>query len=127
MTNGFPVEFIPPEDILYRRVYRGYIKKGRVKPNAFRDSDPTYPGQRVGVSVLWQRYATPEDCKRTGKEPEDNGVATLLTEKVRSIDELLVEHDPLPESQGHSQIFGEKDEEVRVRLAREANLIISPG
>lgn len=126
MTSNFPIEEIPSSDNVFRRVYRGYIKNGRVKVNAFTDPPPKFEGERVGLSVLWEKHATIATCKSTGKEPENNGVAALSVGKIREIDALQVVHDPKVESQAHSQIYGRKDEEVRVQLSRAATVVVNP-
>lgn len=105
--SSYPVEKIPNEDLVYRRVYKRFILDGKVIPAAFGHDD---------MSCDWERYAKPSDTIMRGKKVEDNGVVSLNVGATRRIDELEVVHDPSKDNRAHSLVKGEKDSEVRLKL-----------
>jgi len=70
------------------------------------------------MSTDWSKYSTPEATLGRARKPEDNGVVEMLVGSVRAISTLVVEHTPLPENRAHTEVFGNKDVEVRVLLQR---------
>lgn len=70
------------------------------------------------MSTDWSKYATPEDTLCRAKIPSDNGVIGMVVGEVRGIPGLTVEHSSLPENRSHTDVFGKKDPEVRLRLLR---------
>jgi hypothetical protein len=83
-------------------------------PGAFRDHGH-------GMSTNWQKYCeTPEEARSKAKDPVANGVVTLIAGDVRQISPLTVEHSPDRErnDRSHTDVVGEKDQEVRLKLLR---------
>jgi hypothetical protein len=42
----------------------------------------------------------------------------MVVGEIRGIPGLTVEHSPLPENRSHTDVFGNKDPEIRLRLLR---------
>ena len=120
--TDWPTELIPDHDRLYMRVHRNHQVNGTLSPGAFRDQPPG--GERPGMSTDWSRYSTPESTLRRARKPEDNGVVEMLVGHVRAIPNLLVEHTPLPDNRAHTDVFGQKDVEVRVLLQRACRWVV---
>lgn len=80
------------------------------------------------MSTDWDKYSTPEEaCLRATDLPTTEfAVVALPVGEVRSLSQL-VDHDPLPANRAHTNVIGEKDEEVRLKLARMAQVLLSPG
>jgi hypothetical protein len=105
------------------RVHEMWTKSGDVAPGAFKDRDG-------GMSTDWERYSTPEETRSRAKNPHLNKVIAFVAGDVRSIERLTVVHEPVQEGQvgpkgepippnrSHSEVFGEKTEEVRLKLSR---------
>jgi hypothetical protein len=113
-------EFIPDKDMLYFRVHKYWYRGGTFNTAVFADRE----GQG-GMSVDWSNYCpTPQRCQDGGKTPQDNGVVSFNCGEVRKIPPpLVVEHKPIynppdERNRAHSEVLGEKDEEVRVKLGR---------
>jgi len=106
---------------LYYRVHRTFVRDGKPVPSVFRDRDG-------GMSTDWSRYSTPDETRNRGQTPLDNGVIALDVWSVREIPQR-VEHEPLPDNRAHTEVFGEKDTEVRLKLLRIARweLPVVPG
>lgn len=118
-------ENIPNEDFLYIRVHKGYFVPKYIPfaPGAFKD-------QGGGMSTDWSKYSTPNETrnrvKQFGKLPENYAVIEMLVADVRAIENQIVEHTPdIPNlNRAHTDIFGEKDEEVRLKFSRIAQNIV---
>ena len=108
---GWPVEEILDSDQVYMRVHKSLAPSGELKPGAFRD-------QEGGMSTDWSKYATPEETRNRARNPADNGVIEMTVAHVRAIEPLKVTHEPLFDNRSHSEVFGDKDPEVRVKLKR---------
>jgi hypothetical protein len=111
-------EIIPDPDLLYYRIHWTWFVGGQLNPHGFKDFDG-------GMSTNWSRYSNPVDTQKEGKVPNDNGVVQLIAGAVRQIDALIVDHDPKPYNQAHTNIIGEKDEQVQVLLSRIVTWCIS--
>jgi hypothetical protein len=119
----WPKEDIPNESSILMRVFRTFITQGYVLPNAFRD-------QGGGMSVDWDKYATPAETRARARTPENNAVISMVVGAVRNVDGLAVEHEPVQENssdergnplrpnRAHCEVFGEKTTERRVKLSR---------
>ncbi len=70
------------------------------------------------MSVDWEKYSTPAQSQAIAKTPAKNAIVSLRAGEVRQIQTLRVEHEPRRDNRAHSEIFGEKDPEVRVKLSR---------
>ena len=109
--SAWESEFIPDRDRLFLRVHRCWIPDGMLNTAVFHDIEG-------GMSTDWEKYASPELTQLRARKPEENGVLSLVTGKVREIPNLLVEHTPQPDNRAHTDVLGKKDEEVRVKLSR---------
>jgi hypothetical protein len=69
------------------------------------------------MSTDWEKYSTPTQTQDRGKKPSANGVIALICGEVREIQSLSVVHAP-SQNRAHTNVFGEKTTEVRVKLAR---------
>lgn len=108
----WPVEEIPDVDGLYMRVHRNHVRDGEPIPGAFRDIGG-------GMSTDWNKYSTPQATRERGrKDPALYGIIQLPVGLVRTIDSLAVTHSPLEENRAHTDVIGEKDTEVRLKLLR---------
>jgi hypothetical protein len=125
VATPYPVETIPPDGTVYRRVWYGFVHDGQIQVNAFKDAKPLTPHERPGMSVFWEKYAAPEDAV-ADFDPGRDWVVALVAGKIRMIDRLAVEHTPTARSQAHSDVYGEKTTEVRVMLRRQAVVVRRP-
>jgi hypothetical protein len=80
------------------------------------------------MSTDWHRYATPAETRDRGRVPAENGVVSLQVGHVRSLRQL-VEHTPSDANRAHTDVIGEKSDEVRMKLRRLAawEISIKPG
>ena len=111
--------FIPDGDRLYRRVHQKLVNaSGGIRAGAFTDHKGT-------MSTDWSKYSSPEETKHraSGLPAEEFAVVALPVGAVRSLGQL-VEHDPLPENRAHTNVIGEKDAEVRLKLTRICEIVI---
>lgn len=69
-----------------------------------------------GMSVDWNKYSTPSLSQQRARSPSNNGIVSFVTGDLRALHGQTVEHDPLPDNQSHSEVFGEKTEEVRLKM-----------
>jgi hypothetical protein len=114
---SYPVEEIPDEYRLYRRVKDNrFNAKGRPMPGAFTENGK-------GMSSDWSKYSTPEESLRRSPEPARFGIVSLEVTLVRGLG-LLIEHTPrFPHNQAHTDVSGHgDDEEIRLELARLAEV-----
>jgi hypothetical protein len=119
-------EEIQGADTVFRRVPRSLMTAGKPDAGAFRNATEDYA--EPGMSVLWDRYARPEDCLvLTGATPSDT-VAALNVAKIREIEDQVVTHVPkaLREDGGRarSEVYGLKPAWVTKRLRELAVLAI---
>ena len=112
-TVNWESEIIPDLARLFLRVHRSYIREGRPVPGAFRDIG-------AGMSTDWDKYSTPEESRARARKPDENGIVEMNTATVRGISALVVEHTPSRQfnNRAHTDVVGEKTEEVRVKLRR---------
>ena len=113
-------EQIPDEDLLFMRVNELWRRDGEVSPGAFKNHGD-------GMSTDWEKYSTPRETRARAKKPAKNAVVSLIASKVAEVPGQRVEHTPDIElhNRAHTDVFGEKDEEVRVKLRRIANTVIA--
>jgi hypothetical protein len=119
VARAWEVEYIPDDDLLYRRVHRKLLSVlGGARAGAFTD-------HKGGMSTDWSKYSTPEDTRHrlSGQPPDEFAVAVLPVGEVRRLG-LLVEHDPLPENRAHTNVIGDKDAEVRLKLTRICRIVL---
>ncbi len=120
--NSWEVEDIPDPHRLYMRVHTSFIdaQTGALRPGVFRLKE----GEN-GMSVDWEKYATPEDTWMRARDPNANGVISLNVGKVRSIPEQIVYHAPVAGNRAHSEIAGKKnDTEIRAKYKDLAEWVI---
>ncbi len=122
VLTGWPKEHIPDEDTLYMRIHRTWFDEdNKIIPKAFQNHGG-------GMSTNWSKYSTAEQTRDEvamyGKNPEDNAVGAFIVGNVREIPRQSVEHTPTPDNRAHTDVPGEKDNEVRVLLRRQCKLVI---
>jgi hypothetical protein len=112
-------ESIPAEATLYLRVHKTLLDdNGLPKPVAFRNS----PTKQDRMSTDWEKYATPEETLQRARNPADNIVVLLPVGEVRQVPGQRVEHTPVqaaedsPGNRAHTDVFGEKTPEARVKF-----------
>ena len=119
----WPKEDIPDEAVLYFRIHKWAYHGGVLNPSVFVD-------QEGGMSVDWAKYSDAVACRSRARNPGDNGVVSFNCGEVRQVPPLTVEHEPIqtgPEmNRAHSEVLGEKDEEVQVKLSRISRWEIYP-
>jgi len=119
-------EEVPDNALLFMRVHRSLVDEfGQVMPRAFvNHSDPNDPSSQPGMSTDWEKYSSAEECRQkanqSGKQPANYAVVQMRVGEVRGIPEQSVVHSPINEppiiNRAHTDVFGEKDEEVRLSL-----------
>jgi hypothetical protein len=91
-------EDIPDSDKLYMRVHVNQLGPDRkLHKGIFREREGA-------MSVDWEKYSTPFEARNRAKDPQKNGVITLVAKNVRNIEGLKVEHDPIDDNQAHSEV-----------------------
>ncbi len=107
----FLEEKIEDSHKLYCRVHRNNVRDNELLPIVFRERGE---GEKKGMSVDWEKYATPEDTRnRATSAPIDNGIIQFIAGNVREIG-LTVVHAPEDYNRAHSNIKG--IESIRERL-----------
>ena len=87
---------------------------------------PKTPGS--GMSTDWEKYATAEQTRHRGRQPAENyAVIELVAGEVRGVPEQTVVHTPNREldNRAHTDVFGEKTPEVRLKLMALYRMTIS--
>ena len=121
--SKFELEFIDNDQKLFYRIHKTNIDndinddKLKIKPAAF---DPMPRPTSVEMSVNWQKYSSPTETKNSARKPENVGVLSFLTLKVRiSPVNLKVTHAPTI-NQAHSHIHEVvsevNDPQIRLKL-----------
>lgn len=113
-------EQVPDENLLFMRVHESWRRGESVSPGAFKNHGD-------GMSTDWERYATPSQTRARAKDPGKNAVISMIVGNVRQLPRQRVEHTPDIEhrNRAHTDVLGEKDEEVRIKLRRIANIVIT--
>lgn len=120
--QNWEVEQIPDLDRLFLRVHKNWLwENGDLNPGFFRNTPPDQ-----GLSCDWEKYTTPTETRNRAKDPPSNGVLAAIASAIRAVPRQRVEHDPDPQrkNRAHSQIFGEKSPEVRIKLLRSCTWLI---
>lgn len=111
-VGKWPIEDIPNADKVFMRVHVNHLDRESIIPGVFRDHNGD-------MSTDWNKYSTAEETRRRGRKgPEEYGVISLAVEQVRSVSRLTVVHTPLDQNRAHTDVHGEKDTEVRIKLLR---------
>jgi hypothetical protein len=115
----WPQEEIPDQAQLFMRVHDMWRKDVDVNPGAFKNHNG-------GMSTDWAKYSTPEETRQRARSPDRNAVVSLGVGAVRAIPGQEVVHTPDTErrNRAHTDVFGDKDEEARVKLRRIAEIVI---
>jgi len=111
MSEPWPVEFIPDDDVLYMRVHVNHVANGELLPGAFIDHEGA-------MSANWQKYCpTPEEARAKARNPMKNGVVSAIVQNIRKVP-MVVEHSPdhVRCDRSHTSIIGEKNAETRTKL-----------
>jgi hypothetical protein len=91
-------------------------------------STGAYKNHNLGMSTDWEKYSTPGQTQQRGrKAAPEYGVVAMFVAEVRLVPGQTVEHEPEPENRAHTEVVGEKDEEVRVLLRRCSTWVIPPS
>lgn len=142
MSERWPSESIPNDDLLYQFIHQQWFKKaGGVSPTFFKNVADPHTG-RAGMSTDWSRYSTPEETRGRASNPAVNGVIETTVSDVRAIPDQMVEHTPIQnhpdpkikDNRSHTDVFGPKNDlEIqrcfsrKCRIAIAAPLKISPN
>lgn len=110
-------EPIPDNNYLYQRVHSTFVNDGKLNPGVFSD-------HQGAMSTDWSKYSTPEKSRLRAKQPEKNGIIQLMAGKIREIPNQQIEHEPENDNQAHTNIYGEKDTEVRLKYLRRYSWVI---
>ena len=107
----WPVEYIPDEDLQFYRVHRGFIREGNLIPGVFREQGR---GKSRSMSTNWAKYSDANTARLKASKPEDNGIISFITKKLRKIS-LSVTHAPSKNDRSHTDVKG-IGVEARVKL-----------
>jgi len=116
-TTPWSVEEIPDKDFLFMRVHIINVRDDIPTPGAFKNHGD-------GMSTDWSKYSTAQETLRRAKHSSKNGVIKMIVGEVRGLSGQRVEHTPIATNQAHTDIFGEKDEEIRIKFRRICRLVI---
>ena len=119
--SDWQIEDIPDSDHLFMRVHAAsFARDGRVSAGAFKNHGG-------GMSTDWDKYSTAAETRARGrKPPEEYWVVSMNVGEVRQVPGQTVDHSPLPDNRAHTDVRGEKDEEVRIKLRRLSLVVIPP-
>jgi len=109
--SRYQKEPIPDNDYLYQCVHLTFINECKLNPGVFCD-------HKGAMSTDWSKYSTPKESQLRAKQPEKNGIIQLMAGNIREIPNQRLEHEPENDNQAHTNIYGEKDPEVRVKYSR---------
>jgi hypothetical protein len=119
----YPVELIPNEDRLFRRVHKNLVRDGKLTPAAFKQIGD-------GMSVDWERYSTVQETVGRAKNPGENGVVSVVCGDLRNLG-LEVVHAPSRDNRSYSNVRGkipiQHDRKVQFKLLEMAKLEITVG
>jgi hypothetical protein len=62
---NWQAEHIPDEDSVYMRAHKHILRGKTLLPGIFRPHDG-------GMSVDWEKYSSPEECRQRARIPEEN-------------------------------------------------------
>jgi hypothetical protein len=125
---GWPVETIPDEDTVYRRVHKALLDledPDFIPPAAFRVVADE-------ISVEWEKYASADEALRRARDPLVNGLVELQASTIRETGSLDVKHTPLSDNRAHANIVGfhglqkSKLTKLRLQLSMRARWTIKP-
>lgn len=133
MTEEIP-DFLSKNtpSLLYYRIHNTFYSS-RKGPSYKSPSAFIYSPIDHKMSTNWSKYSTAKQLREAGvKSPESHGVVSLLVHELRAekeLNNLSIEHAPLPKNRSHANINGLKEYEeisnedyrhVQVLLARMA-------
>lgn len=118
-VTDWPAEQIPDLAQLFMRVHKTWSRNGSVSLSAFKN-------HANGMSTDWEKYSTAHQTRSRAKNPGVNAVVSLDVGSVRNIPGQSVQHTPDREfnNRAHTDVFGEKNEEIRIMLRRLAEIVI---
>lgn len=116
--SKYPVEQIPGKDFLFKFVNKKHYYEGElIMSLVFKDIDG-------GMSTDWSKYANPSFTKNRARNPEDNGVLKMNVQEVRDLT-LTVEHTPKDDNRAHTDVIGDKTQQIQLELSRISDWAIS--
>ena len=91
---------------------------GGIRAGAFTD-------HKGGMPTDWSKYSSPEETRVCASDlsPQEPAVVALSMGKVRSLG-LIVEHDPLLGNRAHTNVIGEEDTKVRLKLTCVCQIVV---
>lgn len=114
-------EEIPNQDLLFMRVHRQWLHEdGSISAGAFQNR----PTKADGMSIDWEKYSSARATKERAPRPDDNAVVKMLAGQAGGIPDQTVVHTPKRENRAHTDVFGEKNPEVRLLFSRIVELVI---
>lgn len=119
MTD-WPSEEIPDDNRLFMRVHERWRDDSGIAPAAFRNHND-------GMSTDWEKYSVAQETRLRARVPAKNAVVSLLAGEVRCVPGQNVQHTPDVENKNraHTDVFGDKDVEARLKLRRIAKVEIA--
>lgn len=110
------VEEVPEPDILFMRIHRSWFSNGVLNTAAFRNT----PTAVDGMSTDWNKYSSALDTRRRSQRnhPVDYAVVQMEVGQVKRLPGQSVVHSPEADNRAHTDVFGDKLPEVRVKLGR---------
>lgn len=117
--TGWDAEPIPSGHRVFMRIHATFVDGDEVSRGAFKNHGVE---PNAGMSTNWEKYCPDPEMTRqqARKNPMANGVVSFVVGDLRAIEGQRVEHTPDIERDNrcHTDVFGDKDEEVRLKLAR---------
>lgn len=114
MACKYPKENISDTCYLYRHITKESLKrsKGKIPPGAFKNSKEG----NGGMSTDWAKYSCPKQSLKRHPKDKRGRIVKLKVGNIRSLPNQIVEHTPTNKNRSHSDVFGDKDTEIRTRL-----------
>jgi len=111
----FPIEHIPDDDKLFRRLMPGQCKKGKISSAAFEDVD---------LSVDWEKYSTPQEAldRLPPHFDKQNWKVASLKAGIPRVLGQEVKHWPT-NNIAHSLILGEKSFQISLALSDASEIV----
>lgn len=127
-VNNWQVEDIPGDDNLFYRVHRNSLMEdGSPMPGAFRNTPDKVTD---GMSTDWDKYSTADETRNRGaKDQSEYAIVSLCVVDVREIPNQRVVHSPdsINNNRAHTDVFGIKDVESRVKFKAKCKMCIKCG
>ncbi|MFC1478877.1 hypothetical protein ACFL57_05415 [Candidatus Margulisiibacteriota bacterium] len=112
-------ETIPDKATLYRNIPPKHIlTDDKIMPISF---------SRYDMSTDWDEHSTPEESLQRHDIKYQGGIVGLGVSDIKSkIQNQIIKHTPSRRNPAHTDVLGEKDNEIRLAFCRIAKWIIEP-